>query len=288
MMDATTTTNQLENTETANIPSVQVYQHASSMEDSPAMVTCLAFCPNPSRKHPSTFLASGGTDCRICLWDLENIKHPNPVAAITFDSTTNNDASNQICNPPFVHSLHWSPSGRLLAAGLGDGSIGILQFTPASSSSSLVLSARVDNAHGNAVASCLFPMWSGRQETTTTTTTTLHHAQNPTAQDRLLCTAGNDGQLVFWDLGTILCGEKAIDPMASLFSSHSPSTNHVAVVSEWEDHQPRTLFAISHGKKPNWLVSSGCIHGRAESLPSSSVFVADVSSEITVYTIPTS
>jgi WD40 repeat protein len=295
MTDVTNATD-LDGTETEHMPSVQVYPHGNP-EDAPAMVTSLAFCPNPSRKHPSTFLASGGTDCRICLWnlDMNSNKHPHhPVATITFDFTTNNNNNDaQICNPPFVHSLHWSPSGRLLAAGLGDGSIGILQFTPASSS--LILSARMDNAHGNAVASCLFPMWRGQQETTiapaaaaaaaAAVETTIQHTQNSmAAQDRLLCTAGNDGRLVFWDLGSILCGEKANDPMLSFFSNHTRPCDNV--VTEWDDHQPRTLFAIAHGKKPNWLVSSGS-HCCAEAFPSS-VFVADVSSDITVYTIPTS
>jgi hypothetical protein len=31
----------------------------------------------------------------------------------------------QLLNPPFVHSVHYSPDGRLLAAGLGDGTVSV-------------------------------------------------------------------------------------------------------------------------------------------------------------------
>jgi hypothetical protein len=45
---------------------------------------------------------------------------------------------------------------------------------------------------------------------------------------------------------------------------------------------PRVLFRIAHGRKPNWIA---CGRSCDDALPSS-VFVADTTNDVSVYTLP--
>jgi WD repeat-containing protein 53 len=248
-----------------------------------AMVTSLAFCPRSTNKQTCCLLASGGTDCCIQLWDIGNAKSKEqqqqlPLCSVSIPPT--DAAANQICNPPMVHSLNWSPSGLLLAAGLGDGSVALLQQT----GTSLVLTARLNDAHSGSLASCLFPEWTCTNNNNANSTAIAAH-------DRLFCTAGNDGCIVLWDLGVTVSGsDKAINP-ADILQLQSdddvtPKLNGLrlsaATKIDADMDQPQTLFAFQHVAKPNWMVSS---RGRDPVFPSS-LFVADTSHDITAYTIP--
>lgn len=258
----------------------RVYCHSRD-----AMVTSLAFCPaRLSNKH-TILLASGGTDCCIQLWDIlgktTKLKE-QPLCTVSIPST--DTATNQVCNPPMVHSLNWSPSGRLLAAGLGDGSVALL--LQQSGSSSLVLTARLNDAHSGSVASCLFPEWTNYNQS----------YSSITAHDRLFCTLGNDGCIVLWDLGVTISSDKAVNPANVLQLVSTMDNNdanqklndlqlsNCAVAASTDDaiDQPQTLFAFQHTAKPNWMVSS---RGRDPVFPST-LFVADVSNDITAYIIP--
>lgn len=235
-----------------------------------AMVTSVAFRPRCKNLE----VASGGTDCTVQLWDVNKPKRPLSVMKIT-----NTDAgANQVCNPPMVHGLEWSPSGRLLAAACGDGSCCLFS----ADNRSLVLAARLE-AHGGALASVVFPEWTGSD------------SKNVAVHDRLLLTAGNDGAIVLWDLGSMLAGEGARDPssLLQLPSSNGTKAGGVNVATQMGDlslgdnndvdnGQPRVLCTIPHNAKPNWMVSS---RGR-DPVFSSSIFVADTSNDITAYTIP--
>jgi WD repeat-containing protein 53 len=248
----------------ADSPSKRVLCHGPD-----AMVTSLAFCPSRShnKKQQSTMLlASGGTDCRICFWDLSKTSN-DPVSCITVDAT--DVATNQVCNPPMVHSLAYSPSGRLLAAGIGDGSVGIFHNQR--------WTARLDHAHAGSLASVLFPGWSDRSSAVA-------------AHDRLLCTAGNDGCIALWDLGALIGGDTAEDPAKLWAHPTRPHPNGdltarlqtSLALQEDELGGPKTLFALQHTAKPNWIVSSP----RQDPVLPSSLFVADITSVITVYSIP--
>jgi hypothetical protein len=171
-----------------------------------------------------------------------------------------------------------------LAAACGDGSCCLFQ----ADNRSLVLAARLE-AHGGALASVVFPEW-----TTNNSSTILNddasanrQAQHVAAHDRLLLTAGNDGFILLWDLGSMLAGEGARDPSNLL---QLPSSNGTMAAQMGDlslsggdnDVQPRILCSIPHGAKPNWMVSS---RGRDPVFPTS-IFVADTSNDITAYTIP--
>ena len=176
--------------------------------------------------------------------------------------------ANQVCNPPMVHSLAWSPSGRLLAAGLGDGTIGILRMM---NGRNLTLAARLRQGHDSSVATVLFPNWS---------TAGNNHVL---AQDRLLATAGStDGAILCFDLGKSVAGDGAVDP-ASLFGKRVvPLESSMNQVSLSEDASPSILFGIPHEKKVNWMVCSG----NNDSILAATFFVADTSNDITAYAIP--
>jgi WD repeat-containing protein 53 len=265
-------------------PTARVYCHGEN-----ALVTAIAFVPCIPRGGKPVLLASGGTDCSIHLWEAgsshrSNNMRQSPLHSVSIPTTATTE-SNQMYNPPMVHSLNWSRSGRLLGAGLGDGSIAILQQN-ASSTSSLVLSARMVDAHAAAVASCFFPDWCSPSG----------HAENPAivAHDRLFCSAGNDGCIVVWDLGPTVGGEKANDP-AKLFpmlqhdvdEDKATSALRRLQVSNTDDaamivDEPQALFCLPHDVKPNWVVSSG---SRDTSFPYT-LFVADTSHTICAYSIP--
>ena len=251
-----------------------------------AMVTSVAFAPrnSTSSNNKEQWLASGGTDCCIRIWDVlqqQQSSKKTPSSLVATIAISNSDAgANQVCNPPMVHSLDYSPSGRLLAAGLGDGSIAVVQGK--------VLTARLEDAHTGSVASCLFPAWS-------------HHGSSVSsncaisAHDRLLCSIGNDGCVVLWDLGATISGDKATNPADLLQLSAAATTTGTAESCMQENlqnmklqddggmDQPQTLFAFQHSAgKPNWMVS-----GRShDPVFPSSLFVADTTNDISIYTVP--
>jgi WD repeat-containing protein 53 len=253
-----------------------------------AMTTSLAFRPRANsgkqQQQQSLLLASGGTDCSVQLWSSSREAHP-PLCTVCLapDSSSTSVATNQICNPPMVHCLNWSPSGMLLAAGLGDGSVAMMLLQQSSPTTArLAVTSRLHDAHSGTVACCLFPEWKSA--------TNIDCNQAISAHDRLFCTAGNDGCVVLWDLGTTVAGEKATNP-ATVLQQQIPCSSDTTAAEYHETtmdsglvdmDQPKTLFAFQHAAKPNWMVSS---RGRDPILPSA-LFVADTSPDITVYAIP--
>jgi hypothetical protein len=170
----------------------------------------------------------------------------------------------------------------LLAAGLGDGSVAMMLLQQSSPTTArLVVTSRLHDAHSGTVACCLFPEWKS------TANNDNNHAIS--AHDRLFCTAGNDGCVVLWDLGTMVAGEKATNPATVLqqqiprcSSDTTATAEHHETMENLDMDQPKTLFALRHEAKPNWMVSS---RGRDPVLPSA-LFVADTTPDITVYAIP--
>jgi WD40 repeat protein len=188
-------------------------------------------------------------------------------------------APNRICNPPMVHHASFSPSGRIAAAALGDGSISITAVGARGFGTTL----RLPDAHGGLpVASVAFGSWNDG-----------HRNPRVDADDRLLCSAGNDGTIAYWDLGTALCGNKApllveqfLQRLDLRDDGPVPAGDAGAAdaTTPLGEGQPRMLFAIQHGTKPNWMVSSRC----TDPFFPSTLFVADTSNDITAYTIPLS
>jgi WD repeat-containing protein 53 len=165
-----------------------------------------------------------------------------------------------------VHSLAWSPSGRLLAAGLGDGTCCILQVDRRK----LIQVVRLRDGHDASVATVVFPNWN---------TGTSNHVL---ADDRLLVSAGTDGAILLWDLSHSVAGDGAVDPQTMFRESMAPLERAMDQVSLNEDTSPRIVFGIPHEEKPNWLVCSG----NADPVLPSTFFLADTTNDITAYIIP--
>jgi WD40 repeat protein len=227
---------------------VRIWEEGSNlriMQDSshePFLMTCCRFRSGGQ-------IISGGTNCRLYLWDIGRPHKPLDVLTVP-----RQDTGVQICNPPMVHCVSWSPSGRLVAAGLGDGSIQIASVLK----KKLVPLSRLQEGHADSVVSLCFPNFGAA-------------ANN----DRLLASAGTDGMIILWDLDHSVGGTKATDPRRVLSEELLLGLSEVEAASQPEN-EPRLLFSIPHQIKANMMVSS----------QTNTLFVADTGKAITGYCVP--
>ena len=84
------------------------------------IVGSLKFHVNPKKNE----VISGGFDCMACIWDLDRGR---PVKSIQFQCLEEVASTNQVFNPPFVHSLGYICEGKLIVSGLGDGSVSCIR-----------------------------------------------------------------------------------------------------------------------------------------------------------------
>lgn len=145
----------------------------------------------------------------------------------------------------------------------------------------LVEGCRLKGGHDAAIASVLFPRFGGLD------------SSHVVADDRLLVTGGNDGSLILWDLGANLVKD-GVDPSTVFVDCNDTSmadVDHVdGAMKELSlrdannacGKDPRILMGLQHGKKPNCIESCNAF----DPVFPSSLFVADTSNTITVYTFP--
>lgn len=218
--------------------------------------------------------------CHLIVWKCSYylVDGRKPISSFMVDSqhtwneddSHNNNGKPQICNPPMVHSLAWSASGQTLAAGLGDGSIPIFSIH----NRNLVHVGTIsDGAHDSSVVSVIYPCFSC------------------SSQERCLCSAGTDGNIIFWDLGPSLLGEEDENKNGTLDPFDLNKLFAKSLKLETRDRPslafgtPQLLFGIPHGREMNWIT-------RAVQLVDSdnhyhnAIFVADTSNDITCYNIP--
>mgnify|MGYP001265743644 CR=1 FL=1 len=79
--------------------------------------TTVEWRPNASR-HVFT---SGALDCTVVGWDYDNKRKYGHIEM----NSTEETSSSQLFNPPFVHSLSYSHDGKIFAAAVGDGTVGV-------------------------------------------------------------------------------------------------------------------------------------------------------------------
>jgi WD40 repeat protein len=257
-----------------------------------AIATCATFRPKSHdgggggrANDAHSYLATAGTDCAVRLWDAGDVRRsrrPTSIATIGprhVDDPSSSSSSIRLCNPPYVHSLSWSPSGRLLAAGVGDGSVTVYR----AEGHRLVGVGRFGDevgGHASAVAAVRFVDFAPSAAATD------RRRGRTEVGDRLLISAGNDGNLIFWDLGPDVAGRGPSDPRSYLGCPASPEIEtslegdgrHGAATSS----SPGVLFKIEHRHKPNWIACGGANDVALPRL----VFVADTTNDISVYTLP--
>ena len=72
-------------------------------------------------------IATGGFDCRVCLWDILSntqrsaINFSDPKTSLL--GRAGDTQAQQFLNPPFVHCLEFVCNGEIIVCGLGDGSV---------------------------------------------------------------------------------------------------------------------------------------------------------------------
>lgn len=210
--------------------------------------------------------------------------HRRPISSYTIQQPESGGETNkpQVCNPPMVHSLAWSPTGKLLAAGLGDGNIPIFSLE----NRHLVQTGYLPDGHGSSVASVLFPTF-GCGKTN----------NNNNVNERLVLSGGSDGSVLCWDIGSnvmdISAGiniDKSMADPKQLFAPDFLGTSmdvddndNNSYLAKQTDQllslsltdKAKILFGIPHNKKVNWMTTS-----------ENSIFVADTSNDITVYKLP--
>jgi hypothetical protein len=235
-----------------------------------SIVGTVAFKPNSSRE-----LVSGGFDCVLCSWDF---MQGRPGRRINFGAAEASAAGSgstspfqshtqpqtqpqtqqqppvsQLFNPPCVHAVAYTSSGRTLLAALGDGSLRALR------SNDLTQLHTIEAAH-NAMASCLVVL--------PTPTRTPSRTAGAGAVDVAL-TAGVDGWVRGWAV---------TETPGSGSGSGSGSGNCLAAIVP--------CFAIDHGRKINAVVSfsgSVMIEGDSRQALPSHVMVAGVGGDVDVY-----
>lgn len=176
-----------------------------------------------------------------------------------------------------------------MAAGLGDGTVGVFEINNRTLIQSQLLvgteatDGTVNYAHQSSVASVVYPSFSG------------------STSDQILCSAGSDGAIVFWNLGKP--GDNEWDDIESKTQNENSAQSEDAVSQLFSprllqglrneeanespsDHKPQLLFDIQHGEKINWVTQAAQLSGASSSAHKDTIFVADTSSDITSYTIP--
>ncbi len=159
-----------------------------------------------------------------------------------------------------VYSLAWSPSGKLLVAGLGDGNIPLFAIN----NRTLVQTGHLQDGHDSSVASVLFPAFGKTNE-------------------RMVVSGGSDGSVICWDIGTNVMEVSETYNPKDLFAETFIAGTSDDEPMEGLSHQTETLslgkstilFGISHNKKVNWMTTS-----------EGAIFVADTSHAISEYKLP--
>lgn len=202
------------------------------------------------------YLVTGTSDCfvRLWSWTTGQLLSQSSVTAVQQP-----EQQGQLYNPPMIHTLTWMPSSPCFVAGCGDGSLSI-------GNAQGVWLSRVDAAHGASVAACCpfgNPVWG------------------------CLASTGNDGRIVLWDMQSLLLSANSHPNVVNesarnwLFGSRqafdSPNSDTLTeAIETWSlTQEPQTLLAWDHGpNKPNDMVHC-----------ETSLFLADTSPDITMYTI---
>jgi hypothetical protein len=152
-------------------------------------------------------------------------------------------------NPPYVHSVAISPSGRCFAAGVGDGSVAVHELSTQRCVQRLW-------AHSRAAGRVEYPSF----------------IEDVALRETMLVSSGNDGRVLVTDVQR---DSSIVESDASKRKGKksAPAVEHMDGMGRATGK--RTLYAIDHGSGPNWFTTSSAHDG--------SIIVSDPTSIITVY-----
>lgn len=194
-------------------------------------------------------IVTGGFDYNLIHWDFGRLKALNMWCMQELISDENLDSVNYMLNPPFVHHVNVSPDGTLVACGLGNGGVLLMD-----SSRRHLKKQHYFQAHSQGVSQVHF------------------------IDSTKFITGSNDEQILMWDLSQgENAGEAGIDAPPTTPSMNGHRTNPAPLVPVLAE----TLIChkIDHKFKINWLkpvTRNGAL----------GVAVTDQRSDITLYAVP--
>ncbi|KAF1314516.1 Wd40 repeat-like protein, partial [Globisporangium splendens] len=178
----------------------------------------------PFRPNAPWDLVSGGMDGFLLFWDFSRgrmkFKIDLNTGVNSLDSVGGASSAtagvNQMFNPPLVHSIAFAPNGKSFAAGLGDASIAIVDF----SSKQMV---RRLKQHSAAVSQVHFPVFKPNE---------------------WLLSSGNDAKICVWDYQHALnnpgTGDHASDDSTT-------AANNLDIVKEFAvERKPNAITTCLH------------------------------------------
>ena len=199
--------------------------------------SCALF--NPRRQWE---IISGGLDCRLIAWDFSNGK-----ATVTMDMTKVEPAtppSSYSVNPPMIHALCFIRDSPVLAAGLGNGKVVLVNLARRNKMDVLSI-VSLHSSSVNTIECCAIRRTAPIQEANN------DGACKPSDEEfeqQVLLSGGNDGKIV----------------MATLTKRTSHNKPRVTGMEQ--------VKVIEHGSKINFICSD-----------ENKFYVADLTSKITTY-----
>ncbi|CEG46017.1 WD40/YVTN repeat-like-containing domain [Plasmopara halstedii] len=178
----------------------------------------------PFRPNAPWDLVSGGMDGLLLFWDFSrgrlkfSIDLNTGLNGLGDSALTKirNGGTQQMVNPPLVHSLVFAPNGKSFVAGLGDASIAVVNFN------SKQIVRRLEH-HSAMVSQVHFPAFR--------------------AEDRLVSVA-NDAKVCIWDY------QAALTPDIMISGDHLSSNSYLVT----EFALPKSPNAITTTYHQNWIV----------------------------------
>jgi len=226
-------------------------------------------------RHPGHVL-TGGLDCMLHWWDISRSVPLCIASCSSAPIAASGSNAAQVCNPPFVQSLHAHSSGDLLAAALGDGAVALYSLARNSGSAS----AGRARSRGRAPASSLLARGGGfsleplvRLEGHGASACAVHFPQFALREPGIhVFSASVDEYVLWWRVGA---ADDDRDSTANARSAPS-HTGAGPKAAELVDNLHSTCIRsrLAHRAKVNWITS---LSDRP------SLLVADTSEVITLY-----
>eukprot|EP00919_Chromeraceae_sp_WS-2016_P040306 GHVR01096265.1.p1 GENE.GHVR01096265.1~~GHVR01096265.1.p1 ORF type:complete len:404 (-),score=14.43 GHVR01096265.1:723-1934(-) len=203
-------------------------------------------------RYSNVEVLSGGYDQQLCRWDSETMRHLKTIKSHSL-TRENDGACSSFVNPPFVLSLCTCHDGSLLAAGIGNGAVVVMQYSGSVMNHIPILS---EHAHlGQCVSLCFCPLsWinlSGESSYIDA------HTHRPCRNGHTLISVGSDSQMIIWK-------------QFSNYQQHSDSGTPARIINKRERRgkqnvQFKAVRRMSLACKPNqvctWGDSRVCVAG---------------------------